>query len=93
MIAFDADNDGRLDLAAAGPDGIAVLGQRGTIAKPTFEPLPVEGAPAAAATLIAADLDGDGDLDLVTAGPCTGYTAWRTRGGTGTIGSTCGCAP
>ena len=69
VIAFDADNDGRLDLAAAGPDGIVVLGQRGTIAKPTFEPLPVEGAPAAAAALVAADLDGDGDLDLVTAGP------------------------
>jgi tetratricopeptide (TPR) repeat protein len=69
VVAFDADNDGRLDLAAAGPDGIVVLGQRGTIASPTFEPLPVEGAPAAAATLIAADLDGDGDLDLATAGP------------------------
>jgi Tfp pilus assembly protein PilF len=69
VIAFDADNDGRLDLAAAGPDSLAVLGQRGTIASPRFEPLPVEGAPAGAATLIAADLDGDGDLDLVTAGP------------------------
>ena len=69
VIAFDADNDGRLDLAAAGPDGIAVLGQRGTIASPKFEPLPLEGAPANAAALIAADLDGDGDLDLVTAGP------------------------
>ncbi|HTG35170.1 MAG TPA: FG-GAP-like repeat-containing protein [Thermoanaerobaculia bacterium] len=68
VIAFDADNDGRLDLAAAGPDGIAILGQRGTLASPRFEPLPVEGAPAVAATLIAADLDGDGDLDLVTAG-------------------------
>jgi tetratricopeptide (TPR) repeat protein len=68
VIAFDADNDGRLDLAAAGPEGIVVLGQRGTLAKPTFEPLPVEGASASAATLIAADLDGDGDLDLVTAG-------------------------
>ena len=69
VIAFDADNDGRLDLAAAGPEGIMVLGQRGTFASPRFEPLPVEGAPATAATLIAADLDGDGDLDLATVGP------------------------
>jgi len=69
VIAFDADNDGRLDLAIAGPDGIAVLGQRGTIASPKFEPLPVEGAPASAAALIAADLDGDGDLDLAAVGP------------------------
>jgi hypothetical protein len=69
VLAFDADNDGRLDLAAAGPDGIVVLAQRGTIAKPAFEPLPVEGAPANATALVAADLDGDGGVDLVTGGP------------------------
>jgi Tfp pilus assembly protein PilF len=69
VLAFDADNDGRLDLAAAGPDGIVVLSQRGTIAKPTFEALPVEGAPGSATALVAVDLDGDGDLDLAAAGP------------------------
>ncbi len=69
VIAFDADNDGRLDLAASGPDGIVVLGQRGTIAQPTFEALPVEGAPGTVTALVAVDLDGDGDLDLVAAGP------------------------
>lgn len=67
VVAFDADNDGRLDLAAAGPDGIVVLAQRGTAAQPTFEPLPVEGAPANATALVAADRDGG--LDLVAAGP------------------------
>ena len=45
-----------------------VLGRRGSIAAPVFEPLPVEGTPGAVASLTAADLDGDGDLDLVTAG-------------------------
>jgi Tfp pilus assembly protein PilF len=68
VIAFDADNDGRLDLAAAGPDGIVILGQRGTSAQPTFEALPIDGASKDLSTLLAADLDGDGDLDLVAAG-------------------------
>jgi len=68
VLAFDADNDGRLDLAAAGPGGVVVLGQRGTSAAPTFQPLAVEGGPPSATALTAADLDGDGDLDLVAAG-------------------------
>ncbi|HEX3555010.1 MAG TPA: FG-GAP-like repeat-containing protein [Thermoanaerobaculia bacterium] len=68
VLAFDADNDGRLDLAAAGPGGVVVLGQRGSSAAPTFQPLAVEGGPPSATALAAADLDGDGDLDLVAAG-------------------------
>lgn len=80
IIAFDADNDGRLDLAAAGPDGVVVLGQRGTLAQPTFEALPVEGAPGTVTALVAADLDGDGDLDLVAAGP-SGLVRLENAGG------------
>ncbi len=79
-IAFDADNDGRLDLAAAGPDGITVLGQRGTIAAPAFEALPAEGAPKSVSALASADLDGDGDLDLAAAGE-TGVHRLVNEGG------------
>ncbi|MFY9822241.1 MAG: FG-GAP-like repeat-containing protein, partial [Thermoanaerobaculia bacterium] len=68
VLAFDADNDGRLDLAAAGPGGVVVLGQRGTPAAPSFQPLAVESGPKSATALVAADLDADGDLDLVAAG-------------------------
>lgn len=72
LIAFDADNDGRLDLAAGGDPadsgrpGLAIASRR-DISR--FSPVRVSGAPAAVAALAAADLDGDGDLDLVAAGP------------------------
>jgi Tfp pilus assembly protein PilF len=65
LVALDADNDGRLDLALAGESGVVVLGRRGD----RFEPLAVAGAPAAAAASAAADLDGDGGVDLLVAGP------------------------
>lgn len=69
LAAFDADNDGRLDLAlagsAGGAGGVAVLARRGD----GFAALPVAGAPARAAALAAGDLDGDGGVDLVVAGP------------------------
>ncbi len=65
LTAFDADNDGRLDLALAGESGVAVLGRRGD----GFLPLMVEGAPARATAVAADDLDGDGAVDLVVAGP------------------------
>ena len=68
VIAFEADNDGRLDLAAAGPDGVVVLAHRDA----GFEALPIEGGPGrpgGATALAATDIDGDGDLDLVAAGP------------------------
>ncbi len=66
VVAFDADNDGRLDLGLAGPAGVAVLGQT---AQGGFRTLEVSGGPSKAATLDAFDADGDGDLDLVVAGP------------------------
>ncbi len=62
---FDADNDGRLDLAVGGPGGLAVLARR----QGRFEFLPLEEAPSRVAAVLAADLDQDCDLDLVTAGP------------------------
>ena len=82
-VAFDADNDGRLDVALAGDPGssgapsVAVAGQRDG---DRFAPIPVEGAPAAVTALAAADLDGDGDLDLVAAGPA-GLHRLENRGG------------
>ncbi|MCP4202260.1 MAG: hypothetical protein GY769_10020 [bacterium] len=61
LAVFDADNDGRLDLAVGGAGGLAVLAQRDG----AFAFLPVEGGPLQIESLAAADLDGDGDLDLV----------------------------
>jgi len=83
VAAFDADNDGRLDLAVAGAPGgsggpgVAVAGQR---SGPRFAPIRVEGGPAEATALAPADLDGDGDLDLVAAGP-RGLHRLENRGG------------
>ncbi|HXO18636.1 MAG TPA: FG-GAP-like repeat-containing protein [Thermoanaerobaculia bacterium] len=69
LLAFDADNDGRLDLALAGDSGVLVLARRSDSAGGDFQPLPLSDGPARATALAAADLDGDGDLDLVAAGP------------------------
>jgi tetratricopeptide (TPR) repeat protein len=82
-VAFDADNDGRLDFALAGDPGaggdagVAVAGQRGGA---RFGPIRVAGGPSSATALAAADLDGDGDLDLVAAGP-EGLHRLDNRGG------------
>lgn len=62
LVAFDADNDGRLDLAASGPAGVVVLQQT---AEGRFRTIEVVGAPERPASLATADLDGDGDLDLL----------------------------
>ncbi|HKV12025.1 MAG TPA: FG-GAP-like repeat-containing protein [Thermoanaerobaculia bacterium] len=80
VMALDVDNDGRLDLAVLGPKDLVVLAQRGTREKPSFTPLPVEGAPAGISTLAAADLDGDGDLDLA-AGGSSGLLRLENAGG------------
>jgi hypothetical protein len=77
LLAFDADNDGRLDLAAAGPGGVVVLQRR---TAEGFAPAATRGAPPAATALAAADLDDDGDLDLVTSGP-EGLHLLKNRGG------------
>jgi hypothetical protein len=65
VVVFDADNDGRLDLATAGPQAVAVLRQR---AIGGFDLVSLESAPQNGAGLATADLDGDGDLDLLVSG-------------------------
>ena len=82
VIAFDADNDGRLDLALAGPGGVVVLGLRGALAAPRLEVLATTGAPGARSAVASADLDGDGDLDLAAVGP-SGLARFENRGGNG----------
>ena len=77
ISAFDADNDGRMDLGLAGPSGVVVVAQR---PGPTFEKLPTEGAPSAATALAAIDLDQDCDLDLLVGGPA-GLVRLENRGG------------
>jgi len=65
LLAADFDNDGRLDLLAAGQGGVSVhLKQAGD----SFVKAKLEGSPQLASKAIAADLDGDGDLDVVVAG-------------------------
>ena len=85
LLAFDADNDGRLDLAAAGEKGVVVALQdvggtlRGEVGG-TFRAAEITGAPEGAAGLAAADLDLDGDLDLAVAS--SAGLAWlENRGG------------
>ncbi len=77
LAVFDADNDGRMDLAMAGPSGVVIAAQR---PGPTFETLPTEGAPSSATALAAIDLDQDCDLDLLVGGP-EGLTQLENRGG------------
>lgn len=64
--AFDADNDGRLDLAVGGPGGLAVIAQRAGL---RLEPLPLADAPSGVTALRSIDLDQDCDLDLIAGGP------------------------
>lgn len=79
LIAFDADNDGRLDLAVAGDGGVQALVQQGGEAV-SFAAATVTGGPASASAVVAADLDADGDLDLAVAGE--GGLHWlENRGG------------
>jgi Flp pilus assembly protein TadD len=77
LAVFDADNDGHLDLAVAGEQGLTVLAQR---AEGRFDFLPLEEAPHGATALSVADFDGDGDVDLLAGGP-TGLHLLDNEGG------------
>ena len=80
LHALDADNDGRLDLATAGRDGVRLLTQKPGSSDPSFATAPITGGPATAAVVTSADLDLDGDLDLVVAGT-DGLHRLENRGG------------
>ncbi len=80
LHALDADNDGRLDLAAAGPGGVWILAQKPTADGPSFEATPITDGPTTAAAVTSADLDLDGDLDVIVAGP-EGLHWLENRGG------------
>ncbi|MEM1178086.1 MAG: FG-GAP-like repeat-containing protein [Acidobacteriota bacterium] len=81
VIALDADNDGRRDLAAVGADGLLVLSHQGG---GTWRSLAIDGLdPEKTSTfgaVTAADLDQDGDLDLVAGGP-SGLVRFKNQGG------------
>jgi Flp pilus assembly protein TadD len=64
LAVFDADNDGRLDLALGGGSGVTVLAQRDA----RFELLPPIPVPSGVTALVARDIDGDGDQDLLADG-------------------------
>jgi hypothetical protein len=76
LFAFDADNDGFLDLAVASSGETTVLARRPS----GFDSLPIRGPAIGAAVLVAADLDGDGDLDLLADGP-SGLSVLKNAGG------------
>lgn len=66
VVSADLDGDGRPDLAAAGPGGLAAWRNRNG----TFEPWTLPGLPASPLThVLAFDADNDGRLDLAAAGP------------------------
>ncbi len=68
LLAFDADNDGRQDLALGGAAGLQVLTQK-LGSDTSFSSVSIAEAPAKVSALAASDLDGDGDLDLLADGP------------------------
>ena len=79
ILSFDADNDGRLDLAAVGEDGLVLRLQD---AAGGFRAVEVADVPQGIQGLAQGDLDGDGDLDLLLAGE-SGLHRLDNQGGNG----------
>lgn len=79
ILSFDADNDGRLDLAAVGEEGLVLRLQD---AEGGFRSVEVTGAPQGVQGLAHGDLDGDGDVDLLLASE-NGLHRLDNQGGNG----------
>jgi tetratricopeptide (TPR) repeat protein len=77
LIAFDSNNDGRMDLAFAGAGDMAVAIQQ---EEPAFRLVDLEDAPSQVVALQALDLDQDCDLDLL-AGGAAGLFKLENQGG------------
>lgn len=77
LIAFDADNDGRMDLAFGGEAGMAVASQN---AGAGFRLAELKDAPSQVSALQALDLDQDCDLDLLV-GTGAGLSRLENQGG------------
>jgi tetratricopeptide (TPR) repeat protein len=86
LVAADFDNDGRLDLAAAGPEGVIVLGQ---MPEGGFRSLPVEGGPRRRRLWPPPTSTATATSTSWPPAP-KGSTGWSTRAATPTTG--CGCA-
>lgn len=80
LTALDADNDGRLDLLAAGFGGLTLLHQQPADRRFQLEAL--RQAPGMASRVVPVDLDRDGDLDLAVSGR-EGLIWLENQGGNG----------
>ncbi len=66
LEAFDANNDGRLDLLVAGNGSVEIYTQTNS---GSFLRVSVESPPSGISTAKAMDFDRDGDLDIIASGP------------------------
>ena len=89
VVAFDADNDGRLDLAAAGPETLVVLRQR---AIGGFDPVELESTRRQAAPGWRPPISTATATWTCSSAAITASTGSTTAAATATAGCRCGCA-